>query len=79
MSNKTNTEFEIAIKKDGEFCDYADTPIGDCMGYLTLYDVAIIISCMSTWERDEDFDDKEKHGLLYAHLDTINERWEEEE
>tara|TARA_R100000656_G_scaffold78197_2_gene57564 strand:+ start:762 stop:1136 length:375 start_codon:yes stop_codon:yes gene_type:complete len=70
---------EIAIKKDGEWCDVNETPIGGEMGYLTILDVAMIVSSMSTWESDEDFDDMKKHALLYAYLDSINDRWEEEE
>ena len=70
---------EIAIKKDDKWCAVDDTPIGDCMGYLTMLDVAMIISFMSTWESDEDFDDLEKHATLYEYLDVIYDRWEGEE
>ena len=68
---------EIAIKKDGEW--HRDNPICGEMGYLTMLDVAMIISFMSAWESDEDFDNLKKHAALYRYLDSINDRWEEEE
>jgi len=69
---------EIAIKKDGEWCGVDETPIGDCMGYLTLLDVAMIISSMSSWDNVEDFNNLEKHSVLYEYLDSIYARWEAE-